>query len=340
MKAKILEKEKIQDFIEELIKEHKVFTPVKINNHFRFKEISGREKINLDYQNTKIPPKEVFLPQTEILFTFRKSKEGIELKDTQSQKEKRVLLGIRPCDARAMVYLDKFFSSGEYKDKMYLEKRENTAIIGLACNRPLSTCFCSPLGGSPFGKEGLDLLLQDINNAYLIEALTNRGEKLIEKAQWLKDASKTDLEKSKTASVNAENAIKKTIKVEGLENKLDSMFESPLWDQINQKCIGCGVCSYLCPTCTCFDVMDEVTSTGGRRVRIWDTCQFPLFTCEASGFNPRPSGKERMRQRIMHKFNYFPKDFDNFSCVGCGRCIQACPVNLDIREVINTIILS
>lgn len=336
-KSKILEKDRLKDFIDELSKENEVLAPIKTNNYFQFKELSQGEEISLDYQNTKQPPKEVFLPQTEVLFTYRTDEEEIKIKASPSQKEKRVILGIRPCDARALVLLDRFFSSGDYKDNLYLEKRENTAIIGLACNSPLSTCFCLPLGGSPFGGEGLDLLLKDINDKYLIETITNQGEKLIKKVKWLKDATKEDEEKAKTKKEDAENALKNAFTVKGLKNKLDSMFEAPLWDQIHRKCVGCGVCSFLCPTCTCFDVLDEMTPSGGRRVRIWDTCQFPLFTKEASGFNPRPSSKERMRQRIMHKFNYFPKDFEVFSCVGCGRCIQACPVNLDIREVITTI---
>ena len=337
MKAKIMNKNRLPSFIDELIREHRVFAPVKTNSFFRFKEISQGKDARLDYQNTKQPPKEVFFPQTEILFTYKMGEKGVELEDAPPMSEKRVLFGVRPCDARALVFLDRFFSSGDYKDSLYLEKREKTAIVGLACNSPLSTCFCVSLGGSPLGKEGMDLLLEDINEKYLIEILSKRGAKLVENITWLRDAENADLERAKKISEDAESAIKSKIAIEGLREKLDSMFDAPLWDQIHQKCIGCAVCTYLCPTCWCFDVLDEVTPTGGRRVRIWDTCQFPLFTLEASGFNPRLSGKERMRQRIMHKFNYFPKDFGELACVGCGRCVQECPVNLDIREVIKTI---
>jgi sulfhydrogenase subunit beta (sulfur reductase) len=336
MKVKVLDRDRLSRLIDLLLEKYRVFAPVKRGRLLRFQEISSGKEACLDFQNTKQPPKEVFFPQTEILFTYKKNEKGVEVGEPPSDGE-RVLFGIRPCDARGLVLFDKFFSSGEHKDPPYLDKREETAVVGLACNRPLSTCFCTSVGGSPFGKEGLDLLLVDLGDRYLVEILTERGERLVEKARWLRDASDADLETAERLSRDAESAIKTKLLTEGLSEKLDGMFDDPLWDRIYQKCAGCGVCTYLCPTCWCFDILDEETPTGVKRVRVWDTCQFPLFTKQASGFNPRPSGKERMRQRVMHKFNYFPTDFGEFACVGCGRCVRECSVNLDIREVIKDI---
>jgi len=336
MKWKVIEKSKMPMLIQELTKEHDVFAPVKKESLVSFEKVSSGNETYLDFQNTTKPPKEVFFPQTEILFTYRLGKKGVEIEEAPALKRGMVLLGVRPCDARSFVLLDKFFSSGENKDMYYLEKRGNTTVIGLACNHPLSTCFCTSTGGSPFGKEGVDLLLQNINDTYLIETVTEKGEKLIEKFPWLKDAEKGDIEKAKRLSEDAEKAIRSKVSVEGVSEKLDRMFDNPVWDQIHQKCIGCGVCTYLCPTCYCFDIMDEETEEG-KRARIWDSCQFPCFTLHGSGHNPRPSGKERMRQRIMHKFNYSVKNFDEIFCVGCGRCVRECPVNLDIREIVEGI---
>jgi ferredoxin len=232
--------------------------------------------------------------------------------------------------------LDKFFSSGEAKDPYYLQKRENMIVLGFACNQPVSTCFCTSLGGSPFGKDGMDLLLQEINDRYLIEPVTQKGEELLKKFSGLKDATKADIEKAKKLAKAAEIRVKSTVSVGDINEKLDGMFDDPLWDQVAQKCLGCGICTFLCPTCVCFDILEE-EGDRQRRVRIWDSCQFSCFTLETSGHNPRPSGKERMRQRIMHKFNYFVKNYEEISCVGCGRCVQECPVNLDIREIIGEI---
>jgi sulfhydrogenase subunit beta (sulfur reductase) len=335
MMWKVIEKNRIPTLIQELNKDHEVFAPVKKESLVFFERVSSGNEIFLDFQNTKKPPKEVFFPQTEILFTYDISKKGVEIEKIPALR-KIVLLGIRPCDAKGFVLLDKFFSSGDYKDSYYLEKRRNTTTIGLACNRPLSTCFCTSMGGAPFGKEGVDLLLQDINDKYLIETVTEKGEKLIVKFPWLKDAEKADIDKARSLSRDVEKAITSKISAEGVSEKLDGMFDNPLWDQIHRKCLGCGACTYLCPTCCCFDILDEAT-TKWKRVRIWDSCQFSCFTLQGSGHNPRPSGKERMRQRIMHKFNYFPKNYGENFCVGCGRCVQECPVNFDIREVVKAI---
>ena len=335
MNSKILGKNQLTKFIDEFIGEYRVFAPVKKGKIIGFDEIASGKETCLDFQNTKQPPKSVFFPQTEVLFEYKKGEKGLE--KAGSGDRDKILLGMRPCDARALVIFDRFFSSGEHEDLPYLQKRERTAVVGLACNHPLNTCFCTSLGGSPFGSEGMDLKLVDLGDEYLVEILTDKGEELVEDIKWLRDAEESDLNRARDLAEDAENAMKPKISTDGLCEKLDGMFDDPVWEGIHQKCIGCGVCSFLCPTCWCFDVLDEDTGTGVKRVRIWDTCQFPLFTKQGSGFNPRPSGKERMRQRIMHKFNYYPKDFGEFGCVGCGRCVRECPVNLDIREVIRAV---
>jgi len=336
MKWKTVEKNKIHILIKELSKEHEVFAPVRKKNRVSFERVSSGDEICLEFQNTKKSPKEILLPQTEILFTFRTGKKGVEIDESPATRKKMVLLGVRPCDARSFVLIDKFFSSGENKDLYYLQKRENTATIGLACDHPLGTCFCMSMGGNPFGKEGMDLLLLDLDDKYLIEAVTEKGKKLIENLPWLREAEKEDVEKTKRLSEDAEKAMKSKVPVDGLCKKLDGMFDDPLWEQMRKKCVNCGVCSYLCPTCCCFDILDEETDEG-KRLRIWDSCQFPFFTVQGSGYNPRASGKEMVRQRIMHKFNYYVKNFGESLCVGCGRCVRECPVNIDIREVIEEI---
>ena len=336
MKRKVIEKSKMPTIIRELTKEREVFAPVRNNGLVNFEIVSSESETCLSFRNTKKPAKEVFFPQTEILLTYRVGKKGVEIEEAPARTRETVLLGVRPCDARGFVLLDKFLSSGEHKDYYYLEKRKNTTVVGLTCNHPLSTCFCTSTGGSPFGKEGVDLLLQDIGDRYLIETVTERGDELIEEFPWLEDARRGDIEKVKRLSENAEKAIKSEVSVESLNKKLDGMFDHPIWDKIHRRCVTCGVCTYLCPTCCCFDIVDE-EAPEGKRVRIWDSCQFSCFTLQGSGHNPRPSGKERMRQRIMHKFNYYVKNFGESFCVGCGRCVRECPVNVDIREIVEEI---
>ncbi len=124
------------------------------------------------------------------------------------------------------------------------------------------------------------------------------------------------------------------VETDGITASLDRAVDSPLWDRVHRTCLGCGVCTYLCPTCHCFVISDTKRGARGERVRCWDACQYPAFTLEASGHNPRPTPRERLRHRMLHKFSYFPKDFGKHACVGCGRCVEHCPVNLDLREVI------
>ena len=118
------------------------------------------------------------------------------------------------------------------------------------------------------------------------------------------------------------------------------MFDSPFWDDESMSCIRCGICTYLCPTCHCFDINDEVISSyplKGKRVRTWDNCQFPDFTMHSSGHNPRPDKASRLRQRILHKYNYFVEKYGHYQCTGCGRCVSKCPVGIDIIEVLNKV---
>jgi ferredoxin len=127
------------------------------------------------------------------------------------------------------------------------------------------------------------------------------------------------------------------MKLSEVAEKLDGMFEHPIWYESARKCIGCGTCTYLCPTCHCFDMQDESTLSKGARIRVWDSCMYPEYTHHASGHNPRPARMNRVRNRVYHKFNYFPKNAEEFGCTGCGRCIEYCSANIDIIEIINKI---
>lgn len=258
----------------------------------------------------------------------------MQLNAAQEESKPAVVIGVRPCDARSLALLDKVFMTDKYTDTQYSRKRANTTIVGLACKDPPTTCFCRSLGGDPFDVNGIDLLMTDISQGYIMEALTEKGEKLLSHAPQARPPSKRELLEQARIKREARAAVDRELPVKEAEAHLETMFEDDFWDRVAAKCLGCGVCTYVCPTCHCFDITDEVLDSDGVRVRSWDSCMYPLFTHQASGHNPRKSGKERMRQRVMHKFNYTLKNNDAAFCVGCGRCVQDCPVNLDIREVI------
>lgn len=336
---KKIAKSKLNDFITRLMEGYAVYGPVEEEGIVSFRRLATPEEIKLDYQNSKKPPKEVLFPQTEMMFHYEKGEGRIRLESTEEVEEDRALFGVRPCDVRALALLDLVFDAPDYKDLYYANKREKTTIVALGCNLPLSTCFCTAFGGSPFFKEGADLFLTDIGDWYLAEALTPKGEKLLDE-EFFQKATKADLRAAAKVKKKALARMAPPPELDGLKEKLDTMIDSTFWDRLHEKCLGCGVCTFLCPTCHCFDIVDEALDSRGERVRNWDSCMFPIYTLEASGHNPRPSGRERWRQRLMHKFDYFPAIYGEFQCVGCGRCVINCPVNLDIRKVIADVMAS
>ena len=335
--AKILPKNEVAKLLDELIKDYTVIAPTREKSFILLKEISSSSEVDLSLYNTrvntKIPPKECILPQTEVLYSYVNTESGIQLMTPPVDDRNKIIFGIRACDAKSFLLMDKFFSGREFDDKYFTQKRKNMLLIGMACNDPLSTCFCTSVGGHPHAKDGLDIQLVDINDKYLVEAVSDKGTKLLGKVSWLKDAGSGDLDKGKELAKKAEDAMKK-LPIDKITITTDDLFNDPVWVQFVDKCVGCSVCTFVCPTCHCFDVVDEPTANGGKRIRIWDSCQLPLFTLHGSGHNPRPAGKERMRQRIMHKFNYYPHTLNEIGCVGCGRCVISCPVNQDIREAL------
>ena len=332
-----LDKKDFKPFLQSLMVEYDLFAPVQLAEGVAvFKKIDRPDEVDFSSSNTQKPAKEVFFPQSETMFRYEKTGKQHQVTSTEEVERKRVILGARPCDIQAVSLIDQVFSGKEYTDVYYVNKRKATTIIGMACDHPLSTCFCSSMKGGPFHREGSDLFLIDLGEAFLVELLTEKG-KTFQKNKFLKEALAKDINSAKEVEEKATPKTDGSLPVAGIEKRLDQMLESPFWERVQEKCIGCRICTYLCPTCHCFDIVDEALTNKGQRVRNWDSCLSSLYSQETSGHNPRPTNRERTRQRIMHKFNYFPKNFDQIACVGCGRCIIYCPVNFDIRQTIKEI---
>lgn len=327
----IISKKEVTGLLDKLIAGYQVYAPVKEGNYTVFKQICSGAEASLDSKNTKVPPKGILFPQSEKLFSYSVTPEGNALVEETIDSQKKVIFGLRPCDAQSLLLLDNVFKNDKYEDPYYLTRRDNTLLVGIGCNDPASTCFCTSMNSGPFATDGMDLFLADTGDAYVVEAVSDKGKELVA-GLGLDSAGDAD----KAAADKAREAALITCKVntEGLKAKLDANFYDEIWDRIHEKCLGCGACTYSCPTCHCFDIVDDATDCNGCRIRNWDACMFPLFTLHGSGHNPRTSNKERMRQRVMHKFKYFVDNFNAMACVGCGRCIKNCPVNLDIREVL------
>jgi ferredoxin len=271
------------------------------------------------------PVKKFFLSPWEYLFKGRYDHGKEVLEDLSLPENKRIIIGVRPCEAMGLTLLDKVFNAEEYKDEFYLNNRKRTILVGLSCLKPNKSCFCTSLGGSPASNRGLDALIFPVGNDLIIEIIS-------ESAKEIFDSKGRDLSKEETKAWEADKQrIKESLTCRiKVPESLDSIFESGYWGDVSGACVSCGICTFLCPTCHCFDLVDEKR----KRLRCYDGCAFGDFTMEASGVNPRPSKQERYRQRVFHKFDYFKKNFKENLCVGCGRCIRHCPVKINIAEIV------
>ncbi|MFX1282418.1 MAG: 4Fe-4S dicluster domain-containing protein [Promethearchaeota archaeon] len=341
MQSKIILKNELNQIIKKLMDYYTVIAPQKEKEFLKYGELANVEDIILDFPGpSKIPPKSILFPQKEILFTFELKNKNVKLSDskTSTQEKPQILFGIRPCDTRSLALLKMFFEWGNYKDVYYSEKYNNSIFISYACNSPRSTCFCTSVNGGPFNKDNSDLLLVDIGKKYVLSSLTDKGDSVLEVLSELKDATNQDLEKVKRLEQEAKNSMKKVPNIDKINEDLEGMYDNEIWDTLSEVCLGCATCTFLCPTCHCFDVLDErLDEHHGARIRIWDTCQFPLFSKHGSGHNPRGTKSSRFRQRVFHKFSYYPINYGVLGCVGCGRCINYCPMHSDIREELTRI---
>ncbi|MFA7239096.1 MAG: 4Fe-4S dicluster domain-containing protein [Sulfuricellaceae bacterium] len=338
---KILDKKRIDDWINALTG-WEILTPALEDGVWAYRPVSGA--IRLDHTNTAQPPKGLAFPQREVFFSFEQIKgEAPRLTQILPDAKQRAVFGVRPCDGRGTVRMDKVFSD-HAADIYYQSRRKNIVYVGLACNQPPgANCFCLSVGGSPISSDGLDVLLTDLEDRYFVTAVTEAGKALIAAAGGLLAEpaanDRAQVEKVHAQAVaHPQRAIDKPNETPA---KLKASFKSPLWEELARACIGCGICTFLCPTCHCFDINDEVTGSApmrGSRVRTWDNCQFPDFTMHSSGHNPRENSGARLRQRVCHKFQYFFENFGMHQCTGCGRCITGCPVGIDIVSVVNKVV--
>jgi sulfhydrogenase subunit beta (sulfur reductase) len=330
---KTIGKNEIGRFLDGLLTEHTVYAPVRRSGIVVFDSIRSGCEATLDYANSTASPKHVVIPRMETLLSSDTGGADQAMSEHTDCRKPLVLFGARPCDARAFMFLDKVFCDGKNRDVYYCNRRDALLIIAIGCTQPQETCFCTTTGGGPLSADGSDILLEARGDGYLVHVTTSRGEALAT-AHGLHDPSEGDPEEISVGDVCCRPAIQPPVDLGVLKKALDGSFDDPFWLPLAEKCLGCGVCSYLCPACHCFDIVDEEAAGVRVRNRVWDSCQFPCFTSQASGFNPRPTGRERYRQRIMHKFSYCIDNYGIAGCVGCGRCVSECPVNLDMRQVL------
>jgi len=335
-----LKKEKVAEVLNALGDSCAVYVPVKNKRGLvEYRELgkdASTDDVNLDVK-PDVPPKAILFPQTETLLTFKKVDGKIDVTPSPPDDREKIIFGVKPCDAIATTLMDRVFCGGKYVDEYYKARREKTTIFTIACDGPAdSTCFCPSTGGSPSATEGSDVMMYDVGDSYYAEGVTDKGAKMLDSLKDNLTKPVPEQERRKDEIIKrAESSQGFSRRITGeAVGKLDSSFDSKYWDDIARRCLSCGACTYLCPTCHCFDINDE---PGGKRVRTWDSCQFAIFTMHTSGHNPRTRKAQKLRNRYYHKFKYSKDNIGRYLCVGCGRCIAKCPADLDITKVISEV---
>ena len=339
-----LAEEKLEELLDILSQRALLYVPTKLEKERCEFLPYGTGDLDLDSVNTGLPPKNFVFPHSSSLFSWELPLDNGAKLEKEEQEGDRILFGVRSCDARAIAILDELFLE-EIEDCPYREKRDGLTLIGMACNSCETTCFCSVFEDLSPGKSGdCDLYLSPVEGGYIVETPSSKGKDLVPYFQNLlsqcpgsansqakEREEKTIEEQSKVLSPSFE--VSKSI--EALDR--EEAFQSDYWKTLSERCLGCRICTYLCPTCHCYEIRDEGCSTKGKRYRIQDSCMSEEFTAHASGHNPRSEHYKRWRQRCFHKFSYFPKNFDTPLCVGCGRCTLHCPVGIDLLEILKEV---
>ncbi len=335
---KKITEEKLPELYSHISQNHDLFVPIDQDDSVNFSLWKDGANVNFDVLKTNTSPKKYIFPQCETFFNFKSEGKKLTIERIKSEEKPYVVFGVRPCDAKSFRLLDNVFLS-EPMDRLYEEKRNRGIIVSMGCNEPEDTCFCNSFSILPNSiQEGVDVFTLKLGNKIFWEAISENGVELTNKlSDLLDDVTEGDLKEIEIAKSQVNEKVKElpfsNIDPNEINRDLNELFQSKIWDEISKSCIGCGSCTFVCPTCHCYDIQDYDGNKSGERYRCWDSCMYSEFTLMAHG-NPRTTQKERFRQRFMHKLVYYPNNFDEYACVGCGRCVGKCPVNMNITKVI------
>ena len=315
---------------------NELYVPCNINGSVNFAAWDEEQLVDLDTLKTVKSPKDAFFPQSETLYSCKRNGKKLSITPEELQNKDFVVFGMKACDVRGLAVLDKVFLVDPV-DSYYKARREHGIIVSLACSQPEEACFCNVFGIDASQPEG-DVVVYMIGDEMYWNAVTEKGEKLTKQvASLLTDADEAKVEAQKASIKEIVSRLPySSLSLEGWgkDAVLLDKFNSPIWEELYKPCLACGTCTFVCPTCQCYDIKDYNTGNGVQRYRCWDSCMYSDFTMMAHG-NNRTSQMQRYRQRFMHKLVYFPQNNDGmYSCVGCGRCVDKCPTGLNIVKVI------
>jgi ferredoxin len=324
---KVAALDKVRAWLDGLTQEYELVAPRDVDGRVLYRTVASADEILFDYERADLSAKEYVFPATETLLRVEKRGEDVAIEEVLPSRP-RLIFGIRPCDAHGLAAIDALFRDEDPPDRHYSVRRERAVLVGLACGEMWEGCFCTSVGGAPDDPTYLDMMLRETDGWYAVEPVTDKGAAILE------GLPTEDWEGEAEAPVAAAEAVPVVSPA-----SWRPLFEEQLWMRHGERCLSCRVCTYVCPACRCFDVTDRVVEeragvTRIERIRAWDGCTSTNYRRIAGGHNPRPTKPERLRNRFYCKFCYYPEDFGPLGCVGCGRCIVSCPVDIDITEVL------
>ncbi len=331
-------KENLSALFRLIAESQELYLPVRTAEQVNFGVWSEDAEVDLDTLKSVKSPKDAFFPQSENLYTCIKEGKKIQIEPEALKEQKFVVFGMKACDGQGVQVLDKVFLADPL-DTFYAARRDHGTIVAMACHEPEESCFCKVFG-IDCAEPAADVATWMVEGNLYWKSLTEKGEALTKDVENLlesaddADEKKVEDEKAAIRSI-VEKLPYSNLSLEGWNgDALSEKFDSPLWEELYKPCLACGTCTFVCPTCQCYDIKDYNTGHGVKRYRCWDSCMYSDFTMMAHG-NNRTSQMQRYRQRFMHKLVYFPANNDGmYSCVGCGRCVEKCPASLNIVKVI------
>lgn len=331
-------KENLSALFRLIAESQELYLPVKTAEQVNFGAWSENAEVDLDTLKSVKSPKDAFFPQSETLYTCVKEGKKIQIEPEALKEQKFVVFGMKACDIQGVQVLDKVFLADPV-DTFYAARREHGTIVAMACHEPEESCFCKVFG-IDCANPAADVATWMAEGNLYWKSLTEKGEALTKAVEsLLADADDADEKKVEDEKAAIRSIVEKlpysNLSLEGWNgDALSEKFDSPLWEELYKPCLACGTCTFVCPTCQCYDIKDYDTGHGVKRYRCWDSCMYSDFTMMAHG-NNRTSQMQRFRQRFMHKLVYYPANNNGmYSCVGCGRCVEKCPASLNIVKVI------